>query len=315
MGFTVFINPKISAPVCWIQLSAPSITLYAMTIMQQPGPQREKELEADADLMAQFFQLHHDSYLPLQHFMMILSLVGLVSVLHSLWMRWPQFKTKEFSPAHAAFCFPTLSHTNAVQAYRGAVDSFSTIPPGSTFKIALWSYWLTCLIVGSIVNIIFTYKFFKRSPQWTKVDLMTGEEEPPEPSDTLIQEMIHESGAGERILQPFVSPAVLQANETGTLVRLRRGTEDYRLHGPYIRTRHVTSLGFDITMDEEEFRQERAALMDWVAKNAPRTRNRTLSIPSMMKLTSKGRGIYGTFRDEEAQHLGHRRSTTMDTYY
>jgi len=40
----VFLNQKISAFVCWIQLSAPSITLYASTLMHQPSiDQKEKQ--------------------------------------------------------------------------------------------------------------------------------------------------------------------------------------------------------------------------------------------------------------------------------
>merc|ERR1712087_1097222 len=90
--------------------------------------------------------------------------------------------------------------------------------------------------------------------------------------------------------QTFTSPAILQANEAGTLVRVRRGTEDFEQYGPYIRTRNVTSLGFDLTLTQEELRRERAELLDWVAWNAPRTRNRTLSIPQIFPMEG-GEGI------------------------
>jgi hypothetical protein len=263
-------------------------------------------LEESSDLMDHFFKLHEKWYLPVQHFMAILCFGGMVSALHSLAVRWDTFKSKPFSPAHAAFCFPTLSHANAIQVYRGAVDAFSTIAPSSTFKLSLWIYWVTCLVVGSIVNLIFTYKFLVRLPKWTKVNL-AGEEEPPAPSETLMHEMIDESGTHDTFSQPFVSPAVLQANESGALVRVRRGTEDYRLHGAYVRTRQVPSLGFDLTLDAAEFREERATLLDWVAKNAPRTRNRTNSVPAMTSMTSSsGRGIYGSIPRD------HRRVNTLD---
>jgi hypothetical protein len=215
---------------------------------------------------------------------------------------------KEFSPAHLAFCFPTLSHTNAIQAYRAAVNSFSTIPATSSFHLVLYSYWVLCLVVGTVVNLIFTYKALVRLPKWTQISV-SGEEEPPEPSETIMSEMLND--AHEVFDQPFVSPAVLQANETGALVRVRRGTEDYRRHGPYVRTRQLTSLGFDPTLSADELREERSRLLDWVARNAPRTRNRTLSIPMMLKLKDhKGQGIYGTF-DDEATSGRHRRSQTM----
>jgi hypothetical protein len=74
-------NHKIAAPVCFIQLSAPSITMYAMTIMAQPSQHREQQLEESPELMTKFFEVHRDLYLPMQHCMMILSLIGMVSVL------------------------------------------------------------------------------------------------------------------------------------------------------------------------------------------------------------------------------------------
>ena len=58
----------------------------------------------------------------------------------------------------------------------------------------------------------------------------------------------------------------------------------------------MTARGFDPSMNDAELREERAALLDWVAKNAPRKRNRTMSIPGVMHLRDKaGRDVYGTF--------------------
>lgn len=347
----VALSKKIAAPVCWIQLSGPSITLYALTIISQPSRQTEMLLEGDSDRNAQYSEAMERYYMPMQHFMFFLSLVGCLSAVHSLITRWPKFREKKFSPgtctvglehglvafrrfciltrlgsvvtAHVAFCFPTLSHTNAIQAYRGAVDAFSTIPPGSPFKVALFVYWTVLLVGGTTLNLIFTFKFLRRLPKWTKIDTF-GETEPPgtsgkmrfhfpfwralsfcpfsfvtEPDHTIIHEMLPETH--DILDQPFVSPAVLQANEAGILIRVRRGTEDYNRFGPYRRTRKVTALGFDPTLDESELRQERAALLDWVAKHAPRTRHRTLSIPHM---------IYGSTEDLGISH-GHSRSQTM----
>lgn len=300
-------NKKIAAPVCWIQLSGPSITLYAATIMSQPSAEQERAIQNSPMAKHLYLEQMHDYYLPFQHLMFALCLLGMASALHSLWSRWDVLKQKEFSPAHLGFCFPTLSHTNAIQAYRGAVNAYSTMPKNSPFHSALYGYWVTCLVVGSIVNFVFTYKALVRLPKWTNISI-AGETEPPEQGDTLMSEMLHD--AHEVLAQPFVSPAVLQANEAGTLIRVRRGTADYQLHGPYVRTRHVTSYGFDLTMSEDELREERAQLLDWVARNAPRTRNRTLSIPMMLKLKNeKGQGIYGTFDDENPNR--HRRSQTM----
>lgn len=305
--YRVAFTKKIAAPVCFIQLSAPSITMYAMTIISQPSRQREEQLEASPALLQHYYEMHHRLYLPIQHFMMILSLIAMVSVLQSLYARWPKFSQHQFSPAHIAFVFPILSHTNAVQAYRSGVDAFSTFPPGSPFKIVLYSYWCVCLVVGTTVNLIFTYKYVKRLPKWTKINVTDEEEEEPPlaPNETMVHEMLVESNVHETMTSQFVSPAVLQANEAGQLVRVRRGSVDWTIHGPYVRTRKVTALGFDLIMSEMELRQERAELLDWVAKNKPRSRSKTLSIPMMMKLTSKydGMDIYGTFGEDVAVAL------------
>lgn len=271
-------NHKIAAPVCFIGLSAPSITMYAMTIMAQPSRQREEMIEADPALMHHFELIHHDLYIQAMHCMMLFSLMGMASALHSLYQRWPSFKYKEYSPAHFAFIFPILSHTNAVQAYRSGVDSFAGIPIGAPFKLLLFNYWFICLLFGTIANFIFTAKYIRRLPKWTKIDISDEYQDPLSPSQTVVREAMYESDAHESILsQNFVSPAVLQANETGQLVRLRRGTDDWTKHGPYVRTRRVLAYGFDLTMTDAELRQERAELLHWVAVNAPRTRNRTLS--------------------------------------
>lgn len=106
-----------------------------MTIMAQASPHREQVIEGNPQALDRFYEIHHDEYIPVQHAMMFLSLVGMVSALHSLWARWPDFKNKKFSPAHMAFVFPLLSHTNAVQAYRSGVNAFAGIPEHSPFKI------------------------------------------------------------------------------------------------------------------------------------------------------------------------------------
>jgi hypothetical protein len=310
----VALNQKISAPVAWIGLSAPSITLYCFTLVAQPSPLKEALLESDDDrIQLTNHKWMTDHYLPMQHFLMVLSLVGGVSAVHALHTRWPKFKQKPFGPAHVAFCFPTLSHTNAVQAYRGAVDAFSSFPEGGAFKTILYGYWCFLLIFGTILNIVFTYMYVRRLPEWTKVDV-ADEEEPPKPEDTFVQEMWGNTGAHELVSQTFANPAVLQANEAGTLVRVRRGTEDYITHGPYVRTRQVKALGFDPTMDEHELRQERAELLDWVAKNAPRKRGRTMSNQSLIfqRGGQEDRDVYGTFQGDGGGGGGgrHKRSAT-----
>jgi hypothetical protein len=217
--------------------------MYAMTIMAQPSTTTQAEdIQVSSESRMQFQKLHRQFYLPVQHFMMILSLIGMVSVLHSLWVRWSGFRRRPFSPAHMAFVFPFLSHANAVQAYRSSLNSFSTIRPGCPFKMALFCYWFVCLIAGTLVNLIVSYKYLLRLPEWTKLEIGV-EDEPVEPSETMLHEMLTESGLHETLHSQLVNRAVLQANEAGALVRVRRGSRDFRNHNgtPFVRTRKAIS--------------------------------------------------------------------------
>ena len=62
-------------------------------------------------------------------------------------------------------------------------------------------------------------KFLYKLPEWTSPDL-SNEEEPPAPYETILsrQQMVT---AGDTLTQSFVSPAILQANETGALILSR----------------------------------------------------------------------------------------------
>jgi hypothetical protein len=128
--------------------------------------------------------------------------------------------------------------------------------------------------------------------------------------------LMYESDAHETFADLFMSPAVLQANETGALVRVRRGTEDFEKHGPYKRTRNVSALGFDPILTHLEFETERARLLEWVARNAPRRRHRTLSNPAAM-LDQVREGLHPSYGsvvgsgDEENSGLKHVRSRTI----
>jgi hypothetical protein len=158
----VALNKKISATVAWMQMSAPNVSLYALTIMAQPSFQEEHPDIND------FQRVHRQLYLPCMHFLFALALVGMLASLSSLWVRWNDFKKLPFSPAHAAFCVPTLSHANAIQAYRGSLDSFSTLPAGSPFRVCLYTYWVLVLAAGTIVtcwiSVKFLYWYVERNP-------------------------------------------------------------------------------------------------------------------------------------------------------
>jgi len=282
----VAVNRKIAATVGWMQMSAPNVSLYALTIMAQPS-----FMEEHPDVTT-FQIVHRLVYLPCMHFLFGMCLLGMCASIHSLVVRWKEFSKLPFSPAHVAFCAPTLSHANAVQAYRGAVDSFSTIPVGSPFKIALDCYWVVVLVSGTIVTIFIGLKFLSKLPEWTHIDT-TDEIEPPGPSETAMTSSNLLSTA-ETMIQPFVSPAILQAQEAGALVL----SQDVMGSPVFRRTRKVTALGFEPIMSDLQMEVERELLLEWVALNPPRRRHRTVSVPHV--------AVYGSIsaEDDESEEGG-----------
>ena len=147
------------------------------------------------------------------------------------------------------------------QSYRGAVLSFSQIAPRSWRMFILDAYWIVVLIGGTVSTIWICGKFLYLLPEWTAPDV-SDEEEPPAPYETLLsqQQMVT---AGDSLTQNFVSPAILQANETGVLI-LSRSARDGTLR--YVRTRRIRALGFEPTMNWSEIQEEREKLVTAVGE-------------------------------------------------
>jgi hypothetical protein len=266
----VALNRKISAPVSWMQMTAPNISLYALTIMAQPSFEEEHPDVTD------FQKVHREVYLPCMHFLFILCMIGMISSMSSLVFRWQEFKKTPFSPAHAAFCCPTLSHANAVQAYRAAVNSFSVLPQLHPFRSFLFAYWITVLCAGTALTLVISTKFICSLPAWTHIDV-DDEVEPPAPYETSMT-LTNAISTGDAMIQPFVSPAILQANETGALVLTRCPKTGRRV---YMRSRKVTALGFEPILGTSALERERDLLLEHVRMYPPRLRNRTLSVPGI----------------------------------
>lgn len=301
----VAMNRKISATVGWMQMSAPNISLYALTIMAQPS------FEEEHPDITSFQRMHRRVYLPLMHVLFGLCLLGMFAAVTSLVVRWPEFSKVPFSPAHAAFCCPTLSHVNAIQAYRTAINSFSTLPPDSSFRLIIYWYWIICLVSGTFLTVIIAAKFLYSLPAWTHIDL-SDEIEPPAPYETAMS-LTNMIATGETLIQSFVSPAILQANETGVLVFTRDAHGNQR----YVRTRKVTALGFEPMMNMVEMERERELLLEWVGQNPPRLRHRTLSVPGIdfsYAQAGPGLGAYGADEERASQWISRsrRRANTYD---
>ena len=147
-------------------MSAPNVALYAVTIMAQPS------FEEENPDINHFQRLHRRYYLPFMTFLFGLCLLGAIASVHSIIVRWKDFQKLPFSPAHAAFCAPSLSHCNAVQAFRAAVLSFSGLPVKSPYLALLYTYWLIVLIGGTCVTVVIATKFLMALPEWTHFDLV-----------------------------------------------------------------------------------------------------------------------------------------------
>jgi hypothetical protein len=221
-----------------------------------------------------FQRVHRMVYLPLMHFLFSVVIIGIIASACGLIRRWNEFKRKPFSPAHAAFCCPTLSHANAIQAYRDALNSFSGFRAHHPYLIFLYIYWVAILSIGTVLALTISSKFFASLPAWTQFDI-DDDVEPPAPNETDMTKL-NMISAGETLVQRFISPAILQANETGALVLTRDKSGRTR---KYRRTRKVTALGFEPIMDTISIGYERDILMEWVGMLSPRARLRTLSVP------------------------------------
>ena len=84
-----------------------------------------------------------------------------------------------------------------------------------------------------------TWNFFLFLPSWCQIDV-ENDELPPAPNDTIVTRLLQSGEARDEMKQNFVSAAVLQANESGALVRV---LQDGRMK--YVRSRRMPSMGFE----------------------------------------------------------------------
>ena len=91
----------------------------------------------------------------------------------------------------------------------------------------------------------------------------------PEPEKTIVTQLLQKGNAGDSMRQHFVSAAVLQANESGALVRV---LQDGKMK--YVRSRRMQSMGFDPMMNVAELISERDRLLQHVTYAAHPSRDR-----------------------------------------
>lgn len=188
--------------------------------------------------------------MPALHTLFGFCMVSMASSLYLVRSKWKSFREREFSPAHVSFGAPLISHANAMQAYRSSLNKFSATPPDSTFKLWLYRYWTLSLICGTVLVFVLTWKFFVYLPSWCQINV-DDDEMPPEPDKTFVTQLLQKGEAGDSMKQNFVSAAVLQANESGALVRV---LQDGKMK--YVRSRRMPSMGFDPIMNVSELMSE-----------------------------------------------------------
>ena len=229
-------------------MMGPAVSLYSLAIIMEPTFQQERP-----DIN-HFQTVQRSIYLPSMTCLFGLCVIGMISSVHGLIVRLKQIAREEFSPAHAAYSFPLLMHAMAVQSYRSSLDFFAGPEDVSpTFKTALHIYWVVLVVAGTItaVTCIVTYLVFL--PSWVDVD-RRNEIEPRAPNETSICNNVT---YGESLIQPYISPTILQANETGILIM----AYDYQNSwSDLIRTRRIPAFGFEPMMGKRMFERERNAL-------------------------------------------------------
>lgn len=246
--------------------------------------------------------------MPVFHIIFFLCLIGALSSIHGLISRWEAFRKIEFNPAHAAFCFPILCHVNAVHTYWYMVERFSsTYQSLVLLRMVLFSYWIFVLITGTLTTLIVTAMYVHCLPKWTRPRFVLEEEPPPATHETVLNDVLCTVDA---VMESLVSPAILQANETGVLVRVRRDSEDNG--SAYVRTCQMTSIGFEPTLSPSEVMYEREELLKWVASHAPQPRHsRMMSNPDGFLKAEQV--FYGTFGDRKKERpiTNHKRFLTQ----
>ena len=76
-------------------------------------------------------------------------------------------------------------------------------------------------------------------PSWCQINV-EDDEMPPAPNETVVTQLLKNGEAGDEMNQNYVSAAVLQANESGALVRV---LQDGKMK--YVRSRRMPSMGFE----------------------------------------------------------------------
>jgi len=105
-------------------------------------------------------------------------------------------------------------------------------------------------------------------PSWCQIDV-EDDEMPPAPDETIVTRLLQKGEAGDSMKQNFFSAAVLQANESGALVRV---LQDGKMK--YVRSRRMPSMGFDPVMRVSELVSERDRLLQHVSYAADPSRDR-----------------------------------------
>lgn len=106
-------------------------------------------------------------------------------------------------------------------------------------KLLLYRYWTFGLVTATVLVLWMTFKFFAYLPGWCQINV-EDDELPPAPEDAIVTRLLETGDARDEMTQNFVSAAVLQANESGALVRVR---QDGRMK--YVRSRRMPSMGFE----------------------------------------------------------------------
>jgi hypothetical protein len=216
----VQMNGAIAPTVCWLQMSAPAGLLIAFVRAAPDSMSCRNEIA---------------------RFLFGCCMVSVVSVARAIVVRWDALRRHPFSPAHAAFCFPSVAHANAVASFHKFLYDTRMpviVPPPPQI---LYFYLVTVVAVASAITIVVVAMFFLKLKGWVDIDI-TGIEEV---ADTLSVRALIGAEENDELEELAVDTALLRAYENGTLVVARQGDEDGNARNLLVRTKLSSpSYGF-----------------------------------------------------------------------
>jgi len=146
---------KIPLTVCWIQLSAPAVLTVAVLSIKSPESRPSARPIIDS----------------LAYCLLALMMVSVASVSHATYRKYPKFKQSNFTPAHAAFCFPTCAHFAGISAFHGYLSTSHPGMVGGKFERCVFFYMAFTAVAATFVTGTIVFLYVRSLRSWVDIRL------------------------------------------------------------------------------------------------------------------------------------------------